>query len=74
MPRVRFHYFVYILASQKNGTLYIGVTNHLGRRVCEHKHNFIPGFTKRYSVRLLVYYEIYSDKKDAIKQEKQLKN
>ncbi len=74
MSRVRFHYFVYILASKKNGTLYIGVTNHLGRRIYEHKYNLISGFTKKYSIHLLVYYEIFDDIKLAIQREKQLKN
>ena len=50
-------YFVYILASKRNGTLYIGVTNNLVKRVYEHKNNLIEGFTKKHNVRNLVYYE-----------------
>ena len=50
-------YFVYILSSQRNGTLYIGVTNDLTKRVYEHKNNLVEGFTKKYEVHLLVYFE-----------------
>ncbi len=60
------NYSVYMLASQRNGTLYVGVTNDLGRRVGEHKEKVVPGFTKRYGVRMLVWYEIYGDINDAI--------
>lgn len=67
------HYFVYILASKQNGTLYIGITNHLTRRTLEHKLRLIDGFTKKYNVHILVYYEIYTDIKEAIHREKQLK-
>lgn len=66
-------YYVYILSSKRNGTLYIGVTNNLKRRVFEHKEGFIEGFTKRYNVKRLVYYEITSDVKSAIEREKKLK-
>jgi putative endonuclease len=66
-------YFVYILASKRNGTLYIGVTNDLMRRVYEHKNNLINGFTQKYNVHLLVYYEQTSDIKSAIQREKRLK-
>ena len=62
--------FVYILASAYNGTLYIGVTNDLTRRVWEHKHGLIEGFTKRYGVYLLVYYEVFDDIRSAITREK----
>ncbi|MCP3400826.1 GIY-YIG nuclease family protein [Bradyrhizobium sp. CCGB20] len=51
-------FFVYILASKRNGTLYIGVTNDLARRMTEHKAKLIPGFTRLYDVTLLVYFEI----------------
>ncbi len=67
------HYYVYILASKINGTLYVGVTNDLIRRVFEHKNNVVPGFTKRYDVHLLVYFEETNDIESAIHREKQLK-
>ncbi|MBS3944516.1 MAG: GIY-YIG nuclease family protein [Melioribacter sp.] len=66
-------YFVYILASKRNGTLYIGVTNDLIRRVFEHKEKLVEGFTKKYNVHLLVYYEIHNSIIEAIKREKALK-
>ncbi|MES2253808.1 MAG: GIY-YIG nuclease family protein [Pseudomonadota bacterium] len=66
-------YFVYMLASQRNGTLYVGVTNDLGRRIGEHKDKAVPGFTKRYQVCLLVWYETFGDINDAIAREKQIK-
>lgn len=67
------NYFVYILFSRKNGTLYIGVTNNLVKRVYEHKNKFAKGFTEKYKVDKLGYYEIYNDIKQAIFREKQLK-
>lgn len=67
-------YFVYILASKRNGTLYIGVTNNLIKRVWEHKNNLVDGFTKQYSVHKLVYFEETSDVESAILREKKLKN
>jgi len=66
-------YFVYILASKRNGTLYVGVTNDLTRRVLEHKHGRVPGFTKKYGVSLLVYFETFDRIEDAIAREKQVK-
>ncbi|MHB1687169.1 MAG: GIY-YIG nuclease family protein [Ignavibacteriaceae bacterium] len=66
-------YYIYILASKKNGTLYIGVTNDLIRRVCEHKEGITEGFTKKYNIKLLVYFEVHSDINEAIKREKALK-
>ena len=66
-------YFVYILASGRNGTLYVGVTNDLGRRLGEHKDKVVPGFTRRYGVDILVWYEIHHDIEAAIEREKQIK-
>jgi len=64
---------VYILASKQNGTLYIGVTNDLQKRVWEHKNDLVEGFTKRYGVHRLIYYELYEDMVSAITREKQIK-
>jgi putative endonuclease len=66
-------YFVYILASKRNGTLYTGVTNNLARRADEHRGRVAPGFTKRYGVDILVWYEIHEDIDIAIEREKQIK-
>jgi putative endonuclease len=66
-------YYVYILASKKNGTLYIGVTNNLPKGVYEHKNNLIEGFTRKYNVHNLVYYESYGDVYAAIAREKAIK-
>jgi putative endonuclease len=66
-------FFVYILASRKHGTLYIGVTSDLVRRVHGHKIKAVPGFTKKYGVDKLVYFEIFDDPVSAIAREKQLK-
>ena len=65
---------VYILASQRNGTIYIGVTSDLIKRIYQHRENLIEGFTKRYNVHLLVWYEIHETMESAILREKQLKN
>ena len=67
-------YYVYILTNRKAGTLYVGVTNDLIRRGYEHKHDEISGFTKKYQLHKLVYYEATTDADAAIKREKQLKN
>jgi putative endonuclease len=64
---------VYILASQRNGTLYIGVTSDLVKRVWEHKNDLADGFTKEYQVHTLVYYELHGEMLAAITREKQLK-
>ena len=64
---------VYILASQRNGTLYTGVTSALVKRIWEHKKDFVDGFTERYGVHILVYYELHADMKAAIGREKQIK-
>tara|TARA_B100000508_G_scaffold71110_1_gene55435 strand:- start:38 stop:331 length:294 start_codon:yes stop_codon:yes gene_type:complete len=66
-------YWVYILASKQNGTLYIGVTNDLIRRVYEHRNHITEGFTKQYEVTKLVFYEEYDDIGYALDREKQLK-
>ena len=66
-------YYVYILFNKKNGTLYIGVTNNLIRRVWQHKNKIIEGFTKKYCVDKLGYYEVFENITQAIKREKQLK-
>ena len=67
------NYYVYILASGRNGTLYIGVTNNLERRMYEHQHGMVPGFTKRYGVTKLVHFEQTELVESAIAREKQLK-
>ena len=64
---------VYILASERNGTLYIGVTSDLVKRIWEHKNNLIKGFTKRYSVHHLVWYELHDSMNSAIEREKNIK-
>ena len=66
--------YIYIMTNFRNTTLYIGVTNNLIRRVYEHKNKMIDGFTKRYNLNKLAYYEIFNDIKTAIEREKQLKN
>lgn len=66
-------YYVYILASKRNGTLYVGVTSDLLKRVYEHKNNLVEGFTQKYNVHTLVYFEQSIDVAAAIKREKQLK-
>jgi putative endonuclease len=64
---------VYILASKRNGTLYIGVTSDIHKRVWEHKSDVAEGFTKKYGVHRLVYYELHEDMVSAIRREKQMK-
>jgi putative endonuclease len=65
---------VYILASKRNGTLYIGVTSDLVKRAWQHKNDKTEGFTKRYSVHLLVWYELYENMESAIIREKRIKD
>jgi putative endonuclease len=67
------NYYVYILCSKRNGTLYIGVTSNLNRRVQEHKAKLIPGFTAKYSVTRIVYFEVFDSALGAIRREKRLK-
>jgi putative endonuclease len=65
---------VYILSSRKNGTLYVGVTSDLVQRVWEHRNDLVEGFTKRYGVHQLVWYELHESMDSAIKREKRLKD
>jgi putative endonuclease len=65
---------VYILASKRNGTLYTGVTSDLHKRIWEHKNNMVEGFTKRYNIHQLVWYELHDSMESAILREKRLKN
>jgi len=67
------NYYVYLLASKRNGTLYVGVTNDLVRRVWEHKSDFVKGFTKKYQVHQLVWFEATENVEAAIIREKQIK-
>ncbi len=66
-------HYVYVLASKKNGTLYIGVTNDLQKRIFQHKAKQVDGFTKKYNISNLVYYEVYEDYWDAANREKRMK-
>lgn len=66
-------YYVYILCNKKDGVLYIGMTNDLERRMFEHKNKLVDGFTKKYNLSKLVYFEIFPQVKDAIIREKRLK-
>ena len=66
-------FYVYILASRRHGTLYVGVTNDLVRRVWEHREGIVEGFTKRYGVKRLVYFELFEEPGDAIVREKAIK-
>ncbi|TSC92705.1 MAG: putative Endonuclease [Candidatus Berkelbacteria bacterium Licking1014_85] len=67
-------YYVYILSNKKNGTLYIGITSNLIKRIWEHKNKIVKGFTQKYSVDKLVYFEQFTSSEEAITREKQLKN
>ncbi|MBO4857091.1 MAG: GIY-YIG nuclease family protein [Treponema sp.] len=67
------NYYVYILTNKTNSTLYIGMTNDLKRRLYEHKNKLIPGFTEKYNVNKLVYFETTTNVKSAIQREKNLK-
>ncbi len=71
--REEIHPTVYILCSKRNGTLYIGVTGDLCNRVAEHKHGAIPGFTQKYGVKTLVWFQRFNSMELAIKEEKRLK-
>jgi putative endonuclease len=65
---------VYLLASRQNGTLYVGVTSNLPQRIWQHRNDAAKGFTQKYGVHLLVYFELYDDMTTAISREKQLKH
>lgn len=67
-------YYVYILANYSRTTLYCGITNNLKRRVWEHKHDLVKGFSQKYQIHNLVYYEIFDNPENAIEREKQIKN
>jgi len=67
------HYYVYIATNNWNTTLYVGVTSNLARRTWEHKTKAVKGFTKKYNINKLVYYEIFDNPEDAIMREKQIK-
>ena len=66
-------FYVYILASKPNGTLYTGVTSNLIQRVWHHKHDVIQGFTQKYNVKTLVYYEVHENAESALTREKKIK-
>ena len=66
-------FYVYLLASRKDGTLYLGVTKDLVRRTYQHEEKLLPGFTSQYDVRRLVWFEVYDDPTNAIAREKQIK-
>ncbi len=67
------NFYVYILASERNGTLYVGVTSDLIKRTWQHRQGEIEGFTQKYKVRTLVYYEVHQNSESAIIREKQIK-
>ena len=67
------YYYTYIMANKRNGTLYVGITSDLIKRVYQHKNNLVPGFTSQYDVHMLVYYEQHLEVSQAIKREKRLK-
>ena len=66
-------FVVYILASKKNGTFYVGMTSNLPKRIWEHKHKVVKGFTEKYSIQHLVYYEMHGDAEQAVRRESRLK-
>lgn len=67
------HYYVYMMSNKKRGTIYISISSDLEKRVYQHKNKSIKGFTQKYNLKNLVYYEIYDDPENAIKREKRLK-
>lgn len=66
-------FFVYILASKRNGTLYVGMTDDLVKRVWQHRNDVIPGFTKQYAIKMLVWYEAHESRESAFTRERQIK-
>ena len=66
-------FYVYILTNERNGTLYVGMTDDLVKRVWQHRNDIIPGFTKRYGVKLLVWYEAHESRESAVARERQIK-
>ncbi|MBE9541628.1 MAG: GIY-YIG nuclease family protein [Proteobacteria bacterium] len=70
---MRRQYYIYIMTNKNNTVLYTGITNDLKRRVYEHKEKLVDGFTKKYNVTKLVYYEVFEDPENAILREKQIK-
>ncbi len=69
----RMNYFVYIIASRKDGAIYIGVSNNIIRRIYEHRNKLVPGFASKYNITRLVWFEMYDDPISAISREKELK-
>jgi putative endonuclease len=67
------HYYVYILTNKNNSVLYTGITSNLPQRIHQHKEKMVEGFTKRYNLNKLVYYEVFGDPYSAISREKQIK-
>jgi putative endonuclease len=67
------HYFVYIIASRKDGAIYIGVSNDIVRRIYEHRNKVVPGFASKYNITRLVWFEMYDDPISVISREKELK-
>ncbi|PQJ78948.1 GIY-YIG nuclease family protein [Polaribacter porphyrae] len=74
MFKTQHQYYVYIITNKKDGVLYIGVSNDLKRRIFEHKNKLIKGFSERYNLDKLIYFEVFQYVSDAIKREKNLKN
>jgi putative endonuclease len=66
-------FFVYILASRRNGTLYTGMTDDLVRRIWQHRNSVVPGFTTKYGVKMLVWYELHESRESALTRERQIK-
>ena len=66
-------FYVYLLANRRNGTLYVGMTDNLVVRVCQHREGVVPGFTKQYNIKMLVWYELHESREAAIVRERQIK-